>query len=99
MIGTFWALVPAILAIALALISKEVYSSLFAGIVVGGIFYAISTAAGFTGFLTHVFNEGIIAQLSDSYNVGILVFLVVHGIMVALMNKEGGSAAFGEWAK
>ena len=99
MIGTFWALVPAILAIALALISKEVYSSLFAGIVVGGIFYAISTAAGFTGFLTHVFNEGIIAQLSDSYNVGILVFLVVLGIMVAMMNKAGGSAAFGEWAK
>ena len=99
MIGTFWALVPAILAIALALISKEVYSSLFAGIVVGGIFYAISTAAGFTGFLTHVFNEGIIAQLSDSYNVGILVLLVVLGIMVAMMNKAGGSAAFGEWAK
>ena len=99
MIGTFWALVPAILAIALALISKEVYSSLFAGIVIGGIFYAISTASGFAGFLTHVFNEGLIAQLSDSYNVGILVFLVVLGIMVAMMNKAGGSAAFGEWAK
>ncbi|MBR3815032.1 MAG: Na+/H+ antiporter NhaC family protein [Spirochaetaceae bacterium] len=99
MIGTFWALVPAILAIALALISKEVYSSLFAGILVGGIFYAISTATGFTGFLTHVFNDGLIAQLSDSYNVGILVFLVVLGIMVAMMNKAGGSAAFGEWAK
>ena len=99
MIGTFWALIPAILAIALALISKEVYSSLFAGILIGGIFYAVSTATGFTGFLTHVFNEGIIAQLSDSYNVGILVFLVVLGIMVAMMNKAGGSAAFGEWAK
>jgi len=99
MIGTFWALIPAILAIALALISKEVYSSLFAGILIGGIFYAVSTASGFTGFLTHVFNDGLVAQLSDAYNAGILVFLVVLGIMVALMNKAGGSAAFGEWAK
>ena len=99
MIGTFWALIPAILAIALALISKEVYSSLFAGILIGGIFYAISTATGFTGFLTHIFNDGLVAQLSDSYNAGILIFLVVLGIMVVLMNKAGGSAAFGEWAK
>ena len=99
MIGTFWALIPAILAIALALISKEVYSSLFAGILIGGIFYAISTATGFTGFLTHIFNDGLVALLSDSYNAGILIFLVVLGIMVVLMNKAGGSAAFGEWAK
>ncbi len=99
MIGTFWALIPAILAIALALIFKEVYSSLFAGILIGGIFYAISTATGFTGFLTHIFNDGLVAQLSDSYNAGILIFLVVLGIMVVLMNKAGGSAAFGEWAK
>ena len=99
MIGTFWALIPAILAIALALIFKEVYSSLFAGILIGGIFYAVSTASGFTGFLTHVFNDGLVAQLSDSYNAGILIFLVVLGIMVVLMNKAGGSAAFGEWAK
>ncbi|MBO4727420.1 MAG: Na+/H+ antiporter NhaC family protein [Spirochaetaceae bacterium] len=99
MIGTFWALIPAILAIALALIFKEVYSSLFAGILIGGIFYAVSTATGFTGFLTHVFNDGLVAQLSDSYNAGILIFLVVLGIMVVLMNKAGGSAAFGEWAK
>ncbi|MBR6214865.1 MAG: Na+/H+ antiporter NhaC family protein, partial [Spirochaetaceae bacterium] len=99
MIGTFWALIPAILAIALALIFKEVYSSLFAGILIGGIFYAVSTASGFTGFLTHIFNDGLVAQLSDSYNAGILIFLVVLGIMVVLMNKAGGSAAFGEWAK
>ena len=99
MIGTFWALVPAIVAIALALITKEVYSSLFIGIVIGGIFYAIDAASGFTGFFTHIFSDGMIAQLSDSWNVGILVFLVVLGIMVALMNKAGGSQAFGLWAK
>lgn len=99
MIGTFWSLVPAIVAIALALITKEVYSSLFIGILLGGAFYATSIASGFTGFFNHVFNDGMISQLSDSYNVGILVFLVVLGIMVALMNKAGGSAAFGNWAK
>ena len=99
MIGTFWALVPAIVAIALALWTKEVYSSLFIGIVIGGLFYAIETAAGFPGFFNHIFKDGMIAQLSDSWNVGIIVFLVVLGIMVALMNKAGGSAAFGRWAK
>ncbi len=99
MVGTFWSLVPAIVAIALALVTKEVYSSLFTGIVIGGIFYAADAASGFTGFLTHVFSDGMIAQLSDSWNVGILVFLVVLGIMVALMNKAGGSAAFGRWAR
>ncbi len=99
MIGTFWALVPAIVAIALALCTKEVYSSLFIGIIVGGLFYAIETATGFPGFFNHIIKDGMIAQLSDSWNVGILVFLVVLGIMVALMNKAGGSAAFGNWAK
>lgn len=96
MAGTFWSLVPAIVAIALALITKEVYSSLFIGIVIGGVFY---TGFSFSGFLTHVFNDGLVKQLSDSWNVGILIFLVVLGTMVALMNKAGGSAAFGEWAK
>lgn len=95
----FLSLVPAIVAILLALITKEVYSSLFIGILMGGVFYAVGTAAGFTGFFTHIFNDGMIAQLSDSWNVGILVFLVVLGTMVALMNKAGGSQAFGEWAK
>ncbi|MBQ0002183.1 MAG: Na+/H+ antiporter NhaC family protein [Treponema sp.] len=100
-IGTFWALVPAIVAIALALITKEVYSSLFVGILMGGIFFAGSAPGGFTlgGFADHVFKDGLIAQLSDSYNAGILVFLVVLGILVALLNKTGGSAAFGNWAK
>lgn len=89
------ALLPAIVAILLALITKEVYSSLFVGIVVGGMIFAGGNPVG---ALEHVFNEGIIKQLSDSYNVGILVFLVFLGIIVALMNKAGGSAAFGNWA-
>ena len=95
MYATFWALVPPLVAIALALITKEVYSSLFIGIIVGGLFYS-----GFNpvGTLNHIFGEGMIAQLSDSYNVGILIFLVFLGIMVSLMNKAGGSAAFGRWA-
>jgi len=99
MIGTFWSLVPPIVAIALALLTKEVYSSLFVGIIIGGLFYAISTAAGFSGFVDHVLQDGLISSVSDAYNAGILVFLVILGIMVALMNKAGGSAAFGEWAK
>lgn len=96
MAGTFWSLVPAIIAIALALITKEVYSSLFIGIVIGGVFYS---GLSFSGFLTHVFNDGLVKQLSDSWNVGILIFLVVLGTMVALINKAGGSAAFGNWAR
>ncbi|MDY2840964.1 MAG: Na+/H+ antiporter NhaC family protein [Treponema sp.] len=99
MTGTFWSLVPAIVAIVLALCTKEVYSSLFIGIVIGGVFYAIDATAGFGGFLTHVFSDGLVGSLSDSYNVGILIFLVILGTMVALMNKAGGSAAFGNWAK
>ena len=96
MAGTFWSLVPAIIAIALALITKEVYSSLFIGIVIGGVFYS---GLSFSGFLTHIFNDGLVKQLSDSWNVGILIFLVVLGTMVALMNTAGGSAAFGNWAR
>ena len=67
MYGTFWALLPPIIAIALALITKEVYSSLFIGIVVGGLFYS---GFSFVGTLTHIFQEGMIAQLTDAYNVG-----------------------------
>ena len=90
-----WALLPAIVAIVLALITKEVYSSLFVGILVGGLIYANGNPVG---ALDHVFNKGIIASLAEPYNVGILVFLVFLGIIVALMNKAGGSAAFGNWA-
>ena len=95
MYASFWALVPPIVAIVLALITKEVYSSLFIGILIGGVFYSGFT---FEKTITHVFQDGIIGVLSDSYNVGILVFLVILGVMVCLMNKAGGSAAFGRWA-
>ena len=96
MYATFWALVPPIVAIVLALITKEVYSSLFIGILVGGLFYS---GFSFGGTLTHIFNGGFTAVLSDSYNVGILIFLVILGAMVSLMNRAGGSAAFGHYAK
>lgn len=99
MIGTFWSLVPAIVAIGLALCTKEVYSSLFVGILIGGAFFAIDQASGFDGFFMHVFDDGLLSQVSDKWNVGILVFLVVLGTLVALMNSAGGSAAFGRWAK
>ena len=92
---SFWSLVPAIIAIGLALITKEVYSSLFIGILTGGLLYS---NFNFEGTLTHVFNDGIVASLADAYNVGILVFLVILGAMVSLMNRAGGSAAFGRWA-
>lgn len=96
MFGTFWALVPALVAIILALITKEVYSSLFLGILIGALFFA-----GFDPELTmnHLIKDGFLSVLSDKYNVGILIFLVILGTMVCLMNKAGGSAAFGEWAK
>lgn len=96
MYSTFWALVPPIVAIGLALITKEVYSSLFIGIVIGGLFYSNFS---FEGTVNHVLQDGIVTVLSDSYNVGILVFLVVLGVIVALMNKTGASAAFGKWAE
>lgn len=93
--ATFWALIPPIVAIVLALITKEVYSSLFVGILVGALFYS---GGSFEKTVTHIFEGGIISVLSDSYNVGILVFLVILGVMVCLMNRAGGSAAFGRWA-
>ena len=95
MYATIWALVPAFVAIILALITKEVYSSLFLGILVGGIFYS---GFSFEGTINHVFQNGFISVLSDSYNVGILIFLVILGAMVCMMNQAGGSAAFGRWA-
>ncbi len=95
MYATFWALLPPVVAIVLALITKEVYSSLFVGILIGGLFYSGFT---FEKTVTHVFQDGIIGVLSDSYNVGILVFLVILGILVCMMNQAGGSAAFGRWA-
>jgi Na+/H+ antiporter NhaC len=93
--STFWSLLPPIIAIALALITKEVYSSLFVGILAGGLLYA---NFNFETTVVHVFNDGFITSVADAYNVGILIFLVVLGILVAMMNKAGGSAAFGQWA-
>ena len=86
------------MAIGLALMTKEVYSSLFIGVISGGIIYAITQGSGFEGVLNVIVKEGLIGNLSDSYNVGILIFLVVLGIIVVLMNKAGGSRAYGEWA-
>ena len=95
MVGTFWALVPPIVAIVLALITKETYSSLFVGILVGALF-----AAGFSpvGALDTMINDGFIGAIADGWNAGIFMFLVLLGIMVALINAAGGSAAFGRWA-
>ncbi len=95
MYSTFWSLIPPVVAIVLALITKEVYSSLFVGILIGGMFYS---GFQFELTVTHVFQGGIVSVLTDSYNMGILVFLVILGIMVCMMNKAGGSAAFGRWA-
>ncbi len=94
----FWALIPPIIAIALALITKEVYSSLFVGIAVGGLLSAniFSEGFSFTVAMDYIINDGLISAVSDS--AGIFIFLVLLGIMVALINKSGGSKAFGNWA-
>ena len=107
-VGTFWALVPPIVAIVLALITKETYSSLFVGILVGAVLLAIQAGGNFfTNLLDFMTlgsttgedpNVGFIAAIADSWNAGIFVFLVMLGIMVALVNASGSSAAFGRWA-
>lgn len=96
MYATFWSLIPPLVAIVLALITKEVYSSLFLGILVGGMFFA---GFSFEGTIMHIYKEGIIKVLSKPYNIGILIFLVLLGAMVSMMNRAGGSAAFGKWSK
>ena len=93
--ATAWAILPPLVAIVLALITKEVYSSLFIGILTGAVLYA---GADFGGIVTHALQDGIIGSLTDAGDVGILVFLVILGIIVALMNLSGGSKAFGKWA-
>ncbi len=93
--ATWLSLLPAIIAIALALITKEVYSSLFIGILSGALLYA---NFNFTGTIDHLFVDGFITSVADSYNIGILIFLVILGAIVSLMNQSGGSAAFGRWA-
>ena len=93
--ATVWALVPPLVAIVLALITKEVYSSLFVGILIGGMIYSNFS---FEGTMVHVFSDGFVGSVADAYNVGIIIFLIMLGAMVAMMNKAGGSAAFGRWA-
>ena len=93
--ATAWAVLPPLIAIVLALITKEVYSSLFLGVLVGAVLFA---GADFDGVVNHVLQDGLIASLTDGWNVGILIFLVILGIIVALMNLSGGSKAFGAWA-
>ncbi len=92
--ASWWALVPPVIAIGLALITKEVYSSLFIGILSGAI---LGSDFSFTGTMDILTNDGLISAVSDT--AGIFIFLVVLGVLVALVNKAGGSAAFGEWAK
>lgn len=96
--STIASLLPPVIAIGLALITKEVYSSLFVGIAIGALLYANGNLELMLN--TFLFNAdgGMVTKLADSWNVGILIFLVILGIMVALMNKVGGSAAFGQWA-
>ena len=100
MYATVWSLVPPLVAIILALITKEVYSSLFIGIVVGGLFYAnFDPRLAYLTIFTNSTDGGMLSKLSDSWNVGILIFLVILGTIVVLMNKAGGSAAYGRWAQ
>ncbi len=93
--GTLLSLLPPIIAILLALITKEVYSSLFIGIAAGALMYA---NFNFSATVDHLFVDGFISSIADPYNIGIIIFLVVLGAIVSLMNKSGGSAAFGRWA-
>jgi len=95
-LNTFWSLVPSIIAICLALVTKEVYSSLFIGIVAGAL---LRNNFQLENTMNRVFTGGFMASVTDAYNIGILVFLVLLGMMVSLMNKAGGSAAFGRWAE
>ncbi len=94
--GTWWAILPPLIAIFLALVTKEVYSSLFIGIVSGGLLYS---GFAFEGTIVHVMKDGFIASVADAYNIGILLFLVLLGALVAMMNRTGASAAFGRWAQ
>ncbi len=91
--GSIWALLPPIIAIGLALITKEVYSSLFVGVVVGGLMYS---NFNFLGTMDAMINDGLISAVTDT--AGIFIFLIELGIIVALINKSGGSASFGKWA-
>ena len=94
--GTWWSILPPLIAIFLALVTKEVYSSLFIGIASGGLLYS---GFAFEGTIVHVMKDGFITSIADAYNIGIMLFLVLLGALVAMMNKTGASAAFGRWAQ
>lgn len=94
--ATFMALAPPVIAIVLALVTKEVYSSLFIGVLAGALLYS---NFNIIGAVDTIVNDGLIANVGDAWNAGILIFLVLLGIMVALVNAAGGSAAFGRWAQ
>jgi Na+/H+ antiporter NhaC len=110
--GTFWSLVPPLVAIILALVTKEVFSSLFLGVLIGGVFWASGpnpgvfedgeavwqSSNGFMGTINHIVRDGFIAQLTDRWNMGIIIFLVILGIIVIMMSRVGGAQAFGNWA-
>jgi Na+/H+ antiporter NhaC len=111
--GTFWSLFPALVAIILALVTKEVFSSLFVGVLIGGIFYAgganpaLYDEAGeaiwqssniFSGTINHIVRDGFLAALTDGWNMGIVIFLILLGVIVMLMSRVGGAEAFGKWA-
>ncbi|MDR2770707.1 MAG: Na+/H+ antiporter NhaC family protein [Clostridiales Family XIII bacterium] len=110
--GTFWSLFPALVAIVLALITKEVFSSLFLGILIGGVFYACGSnpalydgeevvwqsANIFSGTINHIVRDGFLAALTDGWNIGIVIFLILLGVIVILMSRVGGAEAFGNWA-
>ena len=97
--GTFLSLLPPVVAIVLALITKEVYSSLFAGIIVGGLLYAGGNAEH--AFNTILYHEeaGLVPNLTDLSHVSVLVFVVLLGTLVVLMNRSGSAQAFGRWAE
>ena len=94
--GSWWAILPPLIAIFLALVTKEVYSSLFVGIVAGGLLYS---GFSFEGTMVHVMSDGFVKSVSEPYNIGILLFLVLLGTLVSMLNKTGASAAFGRWAQ
>ncbi|WP_416387507.1 Na+/H+ antiporter NhaC family protein [Chakrabartyella piscis] len=100
MYASFWSLVPPIIAIVLALITKEVFSSLLVGILVGAIFYSnFNLVDAFLVSFTNYTDGGMLSKITDSWNMGIVMFLIILGIIVCLMNKAGGSAAYGAWAR
>lgn len=96
--ATLFSLLPPVIAIGLALITKEVYTSLLAGIITGGLLYSNFNLELMLNTIFFEESGGMIYKLADAWNVGILVFLVMLGILVSLLNKAGGSAAFGKWA-